>query len=248
MLKRLGKPYHKRVDLLELYSNRNIFSVAMRTPKFRQRVVEAFLQQQQQKKKDHGENNNKTDSDDMDIDDEKNNKKNSKSTTTMTTTPSFTYPQKEDLPSPETHKALETELATLRQQLQQARSVRNSRRRTHEQLQAMETVTAKAKGMLENAGSIQDFQQNVQSLVAGRDALQSLQQEGQEASRRMEELKRERDENDNGQNDAVVVHTNEAVKKNRPSTLEEQYEEDRKILEGPHADLVKLKQQLRREM
>ena len=42
MLNLLRKAYTKHIDLLEIYSGRNVFSVASRTSRFRKRIVEAF--------------------------------------------------------------------------------------------------------------------------------------------------------------------------------------------------------------
>lgn len=221
MDKILRPKYWRNIDIAELYAARNIFTLAMFPPKRRARIVQACLH--------HDVQNNDTPLQDVttlkanqdDIKDDDNG-----ATTTTSSITANAMIISESIPTAQQLEELNQEGQALRQRLQQAK-----RRRAQAQ-QALQQATKAAKlaqQAEEITGEVEaektQVVQAVTETMVGAQGLAEVKAVGEKLVKNMDEKKQNRGDEDE---DDIVVLAARPPKKLK--TLQEQYQEDQKVV------------------
>lgn len=233
MLKMLQKAYLRNVDLLELYLERNIFSVAKRTKHFRQRIVEAFEKAQEN---DKNESSGETSESACTSSAPRNNgSETSKSSTAPESDLGIpTGPQ--DVPTPEMTAALEESIKSMRLKLEQVRKTRFERLKYCQNLEQAAAFSEESKDALAGV-SLEQLPGAVKQMAEAREDFEELQRKGKDLVEKMDDEKKSRSL-DEKENDKIIL--SQPQEKKTKLSLEEHYQENRNVL----TDLAQVKKLL----
>jgi hypothetical protein len=269
LLQRLQKKYIRNVDILELYAQRNLFTIAMFPPRRRQRIVQAFLNNpvnhshsgmvdtREIGKPRYLENPAIT----KQITTNQDNDTSSISASLFLSSSEYQYPSKEQIPTPQAVTELNEEMKQLREKLKAVRLQRNELFVACNSVEQADQVAGQSLKALvapsDDGGDVVPVVDQVQESVAAalvqRQDTVRLTLEGQQLLERLETIKRERDENDDP--DAMidlmsassslspVKHSKKykAIGGAPPLSLEEQYREERQEVRTNTQGLVALR-------
>jgi len=210
----LRHSYWRNVDVMEVYTQRNIFSIQNLTPHQRETVVKLFTSNDDASVFTVP---NKT----MEADDSTD--KENAANTTLKITP-------QDIPTPEQIKALEQETIELRQKLKQLKRQRCQVLRHTKELEVAQQLAQLASTKLEHT----DIHLDVTSTVMGVQGLEQLQSKAKELVEKLDEEKRGREDDTQ-----EIVLPN---KKKANLTLEERYEQERENFSTSTQAMAKVQQ------
>jgi hypothetical protein len=241
LLSALRKIYWRNVDVFEVYSGRNIFSVGMYPPK-RRRVIEQLYNT------DNGETTSSSASKSnkkaplRDVSASKMNETTNNSSSSSihkmihSATNTNSYPTREEIPTAQQMATMTEETEMLREQLWQVQRRRNEVVSEMNQLDVAEQLADMASSTMQEtvADGIEQVHDSVTAAVVGSEGLEQLQAVGKELVETLEQEKRQRsDDGDDNDNDDVDMLT--AAKKKKEWTLEERYQEERKTFSNPES-------------
>ncbi len=160
LMETIQKPYLKHIDLVELYGERNLFTLRHSGPKRRQNIVQRFQQEPSENSLPQAE----------------------RSITSSFIAPAVVYPTKDSIPSAETLQNLQQELEQLAIQLKSATDRRNALIQQSVALDAAVSLTTAA------VQSVQDAHVSVEPITATIMEGQGLQTLSNEGKRLQQEL------------------------------------------------------------
>jgi len=228
LLKQLQQPYYRNIDLFELYSQRNIFSLQNFPPLQRLKIAqlvlntgwdhEAYLETAAAMEEEEPEQ------------DELNSNIDKTSTNTSATLPPNTPApiRKSHIPSPNKLITIEQELLGRRQHLESLRQKRRQLEQRVWELDAAHQLVDLAGNALPASTATQAAAAVAQTIQAV-DTVADLQQQGRALSQHMEHVKRQRNDDDN---DDIVVPPTQLQQLKKKTVLAERYEQDRRVLTG----------------
>lgn len=223
MLHKLRKAYIRNVDIMELYSGRNIFSVANRTAHFRQRIVKSY------RSSDNASSNTTVEESNNNGDQTMENNETQITGTKEDTVNKFDtkldIPTKEDIPTNDMMAKLEHEMKALRTKITEARELQKERLQYFTHLEEAASFSGQTKQALSGLSATK-LTSVVETIVETREEFDAIQSQGSKLVEKMDEHKKGRALEEN-ENDKILLL--ERGKKKKPS-LEERYHEHRSAL------------------
>ena len=205
----LRQTYWRNVDVMEVYSHRNIFSIQNFTSHQRETIVKLFSSDDDDASIFHPPKQQSED----DVT-STTNKENTTNTTNIDISP-------QDIPTPEQIKALLEETKELRQKLKRLKRQRCQALRRTKELEVAEQLAQLATTQLETENdNIASVHSNVTATVMGVQGLEQLQSKAKELVDQLDTEKRGRDHDDDTQEI-------EFPNKKKEMTLEERYQQER---------------------
>jgi hypothetical protein len=250
MLNLLRTSYTRYVDLFEMYGERNIFTVAHRTPHFRKRIVEEF---QKDNVNDNGnveEEDQQSSADDV-TGSQQQRQPNTNDPEIHPSTTMCMPKSADDIPSLDDIALLEEQIMELRNKVKQAQQTRANEERCCKELEEIAQLAQESNKVLATA-ELETMPATVDALLDGKRRLQQSKQLASKLIQTMDDLKSKRTiqegENDPDAlpNSGVSIGNNTSNPCKRPKTLEEHYNEDRKVVgDASVQDLREITQLLR---
>eukprot|EP00980_Cylindrotheca_fusiformis_P006161 scaffold1319_cov126-Cylindrotheca_fusiformis.AAC.50 len=211
LVESISRTYLDRVDIMEAYAKNNIFTLCLYKPRRRQRILQACLHDlplQQEKKETNKEMGQQPEEF------------------------SVAYPCKDDIPSPQETAALQDTLCELKNRLDAARLRHKTMLAKKKSIESAIDVSTAAVQSLNDVST--DVQEPVAKIVHSGKSIKEATNEGKELIEQLDDCKRDRDTDDD-ENDGVLLTTTVNKKKKRMS-LEEEYRQDRQVLQTMNVD------------
>lgn len=233
LVQMIQKPYMKNIDVVEIYAQRNIFTLRHSAPRRRQMIVQRVLMSDTSAKEtdtalEEGESSAAASS--------------SSSTTTTPAVVVAVYPNKEEIPSKEEMAKLQEELSQLATQLKTAKDRRNALLEQGALLAATQSLTQGAVQSLEanTSSSTSTTSATVTAAVMGGQGLQELTREGKRLQSELGKRKQNPTSTSEAE-DAGEDHDElSALQKKRVLTMEEAYRQERQVVETTVENLSSL--------
>jgi hypothetical protein len=229
----IQKPYMKHIDVMEVYAQRNIFTLRHSAPRRRQLIVQRFRNNNEPSTTDETAAAASSSSSSSTLVGE---------TATTDASHNTVYPNKQDIPSKEELAKLQEELSQLAMQLTTAKDRRNALLKQGASLAATHSLTEGAVQSLEAANLQQDHeiadavQGPVTAAVMGGQGLQELTREGKRLQTELGKRKQNANHRpEDGENDDELL-----VHKKRVLTMEEAYRQERQVVETTVENLSSL--------
>jgi len=228
LLKKIGKPYLRNLDMIEAYGSRRIFTVKYAGgPKRRQEIVHRFLIG-----RDDDDNDN-------------NNKKVIPSTTASSQDNILTrYPSLDEIPSKEMIQSVEAEVQTLITQLKEAKIRRDLLRMKYAKLQTTHEMTLSATETIQSSSmDIERLHEPISTAITGGQSLQDMIREGTNLRTILEERKKDvmnEDKHHSKTASSSSIPDLLPSTKRRLLTSEELYEQERQMVKVSRTGLASL--------
>lgn len=256
LLSALRNVYWRNVDVFEVYSGRNIFSVGMYPPK-RRRAIEQLYNNDNDNDNDNSHDNpetsplatkkSKTPLQDVSAskmnetanDTTNNNNKSKPFSGSTANANNKVYPTTDQIPTAQQMADMTAETDGLREQLWQAQRRLSETVQAMNQLEVAEQLVDMASSTMQEStsngdggGGIEQVHDSVTAAVVGSEGLEQLQATGKELVEKLEQEKRQRSDGDDPENDDDFERL-VATKKKKEWTLEERYQEELKSFSNP---------------
>eukprot|EP00550_Attheya_septentrionalis_P006055 CAMPEP_0198292488 /NCGR_PEP_ID=MMETSP1449-20131203/12237_1 /TAXON_ID=420275 /ORGANISM="Attheya septentrionalis, Strain CCMP2084" /LENGTH=305 /DNA_ID=CAMNT_0043991559 /DNA_START=43 /DNA_END=960 /DNA_ORIENTATION=+ len=203
LMEHLREAYQRNLSVAELYSHRNLFSLQLFRKGRRSKIIQAWLS-----------GNDFTPKSETDT---------SESCDTTMDMPQPLLGKEDEIPSDEKIAAVDDENEALRKKVRQLKRSRNELLMKLERLSTTQSTASHANQALDgsNVGNVHAL---VSGAMMGREALENLETQGHDVSKRLDDVKRKR--NDDEDNDDLALD----VPSPKSKTLKEDYEYQRNMV------------------
>jgi hypothetical protein len=205
LMEHLREAYQQNLSVAEMYSHRNIFSLQLFRKGRRSKIIQAWLS---------GKDFTPTSETGT-----------SESCETRIDTPQPLLGKEAEIPSAEKLAAVDDENEALRKKVRQLKRARNELLIQLERLSTTQSTASHANQALDGSNVVGNVHELVSAAMMGREALENLETQGHDVSKRLDDVKRKRT-NDDDDNDDLALK----VPSPQSKTLKEDYEYQRNMV------------------